>query len=59
MIFDDDGDGANLIWAMQDRNAWDAARSPHTGVPAIDGYGHYESVRSNVTTSAAGPSHRS
>jgi hypothetical protein len=39
--FDADGQGANVIWAMQDRNIWDAARRAETGRAGHTGYGHY------------------
>jgi hypothetical protein len=39
--FDHDGRGANVIWAMQDRNTWDEARRAETGHAGHTGYGHY------------------
>ncbi len=39
--FDDDGQAANVIWAMQDRNTWDEARRAETGHAGHTGYGHY------------------
>ena len=41
ICFDDDGQGANVIWAMQDRNTWDEARRAETGHAGQTGYGHY------------------
>ncbi len=39
--FDADGQGANVVWAMQDRNTWDEARRAQTGHAGHTGYGHY------------------
>jgi ketosteroid isomerase-like protein len=39
--FDSDGQGANVIWAMQDRNTWDADRRKQVGNSGHTGYGHY------------------
>jgi ketosteroid isomerase-like protein len=39
--FDADGRGANVIWAMQDRNTWDAPRRAETGHAGHTGFGHY------------------
>jgi ketosteroid isomerase-like protein len=34
-------DEATVIWAMQDRNTWDAARAAQAGCAGHTGYGHY------------------
>lgn len=36
-----DGDTAEVIWAMQDRVVWDAARAEKMGNLGLTGYGHY------------------
>jgi hypothetical protein len=36
-----DGDGANGLWAMQDRVVWQPGKSPVPGVASITGYGQY------------------
>jgi len=35
------GDVANVIWAMQDRVIWSAARRPRPDMGGHTGYGHY------------------
>jgi ketosteroid isomerase-like protein len=39
--FDADGQGANVIWALQDRNTWDAPQRAQTGHAGHTGFGHY------------------
>jgi ketosteroid isomerase-like protein len=39
--FDADGQGADVIWAMQDRNTWSAERRALMGNAGHTGYGHY------------------
>jgi len=39
--FDADGQGANVIWAMQDRNTWSEERRVQAGNSGHTGYGHY------------------
>jgi hypothetical protein len=41
IAFDADGQGADVIWAMQDRVAWDEARRTRVGNSGHTGYGHY------------------
>ena len=41
MAFDPDGQGADVIWAMQDRNTWEAERAAQTGMKGHTGWGHY------------------
>ena len=42
----DEPDGAQGVWAMQDRVVWQAGKSPIPGVGSITGYGQYhESYR--------------
>jgi hypothetical protein len=36
-----DGDGADVIWAMQDRVVWDEERARRMGNAGHTGYGHY------------------
>ena len=38
---DADGQAANVIWAMQDRNTWDEVRRLQTRHAGHAGYGHY------------------
>jgi hypothetical protein len=40
IAFDDRG-GARVIWAMQDRVAWQEGKSPIAPACALTGYGHY------------------
>jgi ketosteroid isomerase-like protein len=35
------GDVAHVIWAMQDRIVWNAARRPRPDMGGLTGYGHY------------------
>lgn len=37
----DDPDAADAIWAMQDRNVWDAERRREMGCSGHTGFGHY------------------
>jgi ketosteroid isomerase-like protein len=41
IVFDADGQGANVIWAMQDRNTWSEERRAQLGNSGHTGYGHY------------------
>jgi ketosteroid isomerase-like protein len=41
ITFDADGRGADVIWAMQDRNTWSEERRAQTGNAGHTGYGHY------------------
>jgi hypothetical protein len=41
IAFDADGKGADVIWAMQDRNSWDDERRKRDGIAGHTGYGHY------------------
>jgi hypothetical protein len=36
-----DGEGADVIWAMQDRVEWITGPSPYPGFRGHVGYGHY------------------
>jgi ketosteroid isomerase-like protein len=37
----DGADTANVIWAMQDRNTWEASRAREMGNAGHNGFGHY------------------
>jgi hypothetical protein len=41
MVFDADGQGASVIWAMQDRNTWSEERRAQLGNSGHTGFGHY------------------